>query len=159
MHKGETLKLSVTDAEASGVEFRFGGPQVKTVVASKDGTEFSISSSTSTWTAGFYRWQAWASYPDQTAAVIGTGTLELTDVLAVGDQRSTARKTVEAIEAMMQGNASEMVKKYKINNRELERYSAAELLQLLTYWRQRLKTEERREMGISTLGPRIAVRF
>lgn len=159
MTKGETLKLAVTDTEASAVEFRFGGPQAKTVAATKDGSEFAISTPTTTWHPGNYRWQAWATYPDQTVAVIATGALDLADTLGVGDVRTTARKIVEMIEQMIAGNASEGVKSYRINNRELERYSVAELLQLLNYWKNQVKIEDRRERHGSTLGPRIAVRF
>ena len=155
MTKGETLKLSVSDGSASSVEFRFGGPQTRTVSATKSGSDFSISSDTSAWTPGVYAWQAWATYADATKAIIATGNLDLIDALGVGDVRSNARKMVEMIEAMMAGNASEGVRRYRINNRELERYSVAELMQLLTYWRERVRREERR----GGLGPRIAVRF
>ena len=92
------------------------------------------------------------------AEVIGPHTAD-PDALAVGDIRSTARQIVEKIEAMIAGNAGEGVRRYKINNRELERYSVAELLQLLSYWKAQVRIEERKELGKSALGPRIAVRF
>lgn len=155
MTKGETLKLSVSDGSASSVEFRFGGPQTRAVAATKDGSDFSISADTAGWTAGVYAWQAWATYPDSTKAIIATGNLDLADALGVGDVRSDARKMVEMIEAMMAGNASEGVRRYRINNRELERYSVQELMTLLSYWRERVRREERK----GGLGPRIAVRF
>ena len=87
------------------------------------------------------------------------GNIQLDDVLGVGDERTTARTIVENIEAMMKGNATEGVRRYKINNRELERYSVAELMQLLSYWRHRMMQEERKDRGNFGLGPRIAVRF
>jgi hypothetical protein len=159
MTKGETLKLVVTDASAASVEFRFGGPQTRAVTATKSGSEFSIAADTAGWTAGFYKWQAWATYVDATKAIITTGNVDVDAALAVGDVRSDARKMVEMIEAMMAGNASEGVRRYRINNRELERYSVSELMQLLSYWRERMKREERTAAGRSALGPRISVRF
>jgi hypothetical protein len=155
MTKGETLQLLVSDGSAASVEFRFGGAQTRTVAATKSGSDFSIAADTAAWTAGAYAWQAWATYADASKKIIGTGTLDLADALGVGDVRSNARKMVEMIEAMMAGNATEGVRRYRINNRELERYSVAELLQLLSYWRAQVKRENRN----GGLGPRIAVHF
>lgn len=155
MIKGETLKLSVTVADASAVEFRFGGPHTRTVTTTKSGDTFTGSTSTSAWTAGVYAWQAWATFADNTVAVVDSGELDVSDPLGVGDVRTSARKMVEMLEAMQAGNASEGVRRYKINNRELERYSVAELLQLLSYWKERAARERRG----GRLGPRISVRF
>lgn len=159
MTKGETLKLCVDDTLAASVEYKFGGPQTRTVSATKAGSEFSISADTTEWTAGVYAWQAWATYADSTKKIIATGTVDLAAALGVGDVRSPARKMVEMIEAMMAGNASEGVRRYRINNRELERYSVAELLQLLSYWKNQAKKEDCLAAGRSALGPRISVRF
>lgn len=155
MIKGETLKLFVTASTATAVEFRFGGPETRTVAATQSGSEWSISTATTAWTAGVYRWQAWATEADASVAVIAEGTFDLEAPLAVGDVRDPARKVVENIEAMIAGNASQGVRSYKINNRELERYSISELLSLLSYW----KAQARRERGNGGLGPRISLRF
>lgn len=159
MIKGETLEMSLTDADAVSVEFRFGGPQTRTVNATKSGTTFSVAADTAAWTAGAYRWQAWGTYAENVKRVIASATIDIEDALGVGDIRSTARQIVEKIEAMIAGNAGEGVRRYKINNRELERYSVAELLQLLSYWKAQVRIEERKAAGKSALGPRIAVRF
>lgn len=159
MIKGETLRIQVTDADATAVEFKFGGAATHTLTGTKEGDDWKATASTATWTAGNYAWQAWATYTDASKAVIDSGNFRLEDALAVGDVRTTAQQNIEAIQAMLTGNAAEGVRRYKINNRELERYSVAELLQLLSYWKAELKKEERLEAGRSTLGPRIAVRF
>lgn len=156
MTKGETLKLCVVDPCAVSVEFRFGGASVQTAAGVKDGTSFEASVSTTAWAVGNYRWQAWAIYEDDSTAITSEGSFELVDVLGVGDVRSQAEKMVDMIEAMIAGNASEGVRRYKINNRELERYSVEELLKLLSYWKQQLKRERHCGGG---LGPRIVVRF
>lgn len=159
MTKGETLQLCVVDGEAVSVEFRFGGPEVRALAATKDGSEFSLAADTAAWVPGAYRWQAWGTFADGSKRIIQGGTVDLAAALSVGDTRTPARQIVEKIEAQMAGNAAEAVRKYKINNRELERYSVSELMQLLSYWRERMKREERAEKGVSALGPRIAVRF
>ena len=155
MTKGETLKIEVTDADAASVEFRFGGASTQTVAGTKVGSLFSIAASTTAWTAGVYAWQAWATYADASKSIISSGTFTLEDVLGVGDVRSQAQKIVEMIDAQMAGNAAEAVRRYKINNRELERYSVAELLQLRSFWQSKVLKETRG----NGLGPRIAVRF
>lgn len=159
MTKGETLKLSVTAANTTAVEFRFGGPETHTVEATKTGDTFAISEDTAEWVPGAYAWQAWATDTDGIVAVIARGQLDIEDALGVGDIRTPARKMVQMIEDMMAGNASAGVRRYRINNRELERYSVSELLQLLSYWKNQQKREERVEAGRSILGPRISVRF
>jgi hypothetical protein len=73
------------------------------------------------------------------------------------DVRSNAAKAVANIEAMLSGTASLEARRYRINNRELERYTVGELLQLLSFWRRELWAEDRRAAGLSSLGPRIAV--
>jgi hypothetical protein len=159
MIKGETLKLEVTNPDTTAVEFRFGGPQTHNIAATKNGDTFTASTSTAEWTSGAYRWQTWATFADGSVSVISQGSLDLYDALGVGDVRLPARKVVEMIKAQMAGNAGEGVKRYKINNRELERYSSGELLQLLSWWTAEMKKEEKAGNGCNSLGPRISVRF
>lgn len=159
MIKGETLKLEVEAADAVGVVFRFGGAESRSIAAVQDGSKFAVAIGTADWTVGIYAWQAWATDAGGTVVVIARGSFELCDVLGVGDVRTSARKMVEMIEAMMAGNAAEGVRRYKINNRELERYSIEELLKLLSYWKSQVKKEERAAAGMSVIGARIAVRF
>ena len=66
---------------------------------------------------------------------------------------------VEKLEAMLEGNASKGVRRYKINNRELERYSVSELMEMLTYWKRQAAIEARKAKGVSVLGPRIEFRI
>jgi hypothetical protein len=73
--------------------------------------------------------------------------------------RTQARIAVAHIQAMLAGGATLEAKKYKINNRELERHSIAELLQLLSFWRRELSRESRLSSGISSIGQSISVRI
>jgi hypothetical protein len=159
MIQGETLQLAITIENTSEVVFRFGGAESKSITATKAGNLFSISTSTIGWASGSYAWQAWATSTDGVVCVAQSGSFQLDSELCVGDVRSSARKMVEMIEAMMAGNASEGVRRYKINNRELERYSVDELLKLLSFWKSRQLKEDRVQAGRSILGNRISVRF
>jgi hypothetical protein len=173
---GETYKLELSARSAASVRVLFGGASrqsadaVKTAdlstldMATGEADEvWAVEADTTTWMPGAYAFEAWATYESGAKTVLLRGKLvieaSLADAPEQMDVRSRAAQMVENIEAMMLGNASQMVRRYKINNRELERYSAVELLDLLRYWRQRLQVEERKSKGISALGPRIAVRF
>jgi hypothetical protein len=158
--QGETLRLSIPGTDDPQVEFRFGGASVIPAIPATltDGA----------WTAwlgtdylepGRYVWQAWAMDGDGGKRVLRSDGFSIAAPLDEGDVRSLARKMVEMIESQMAGNASEGVRRYRINNRELERYSVAELLSLLSYWKNQLRIEERRARGQSALGPRIEFRI
>jgi hypothetical protein len=162
---GETLSMQIKAEPLATVTVYLAGPAKKTIAAieSPAGSGcFAISADTQSWAPGAYAFEARQVSGGQNTS-IKRGTLQILtplDSIADGtDVRSTAAKAVANIEAMLSGTASLECRRYKINNRELERYSVAELLQLLTFWRRELSREERRNEGISTLGPRIQVRI
>ncbi len=72
-------------------------------------------------------------------------------------ERTKAREIIDKIENMMSKAPAEGVRRYKINNRELERYSMRELLDLLAYWRRRFRTADRKLQGKTSMGPDIQV--
>lgn len=173
---GETFKLTLSARTAESVRVSFGGSSRQTADAVKTGDlstmdqatgqvseVWEVKADTSSWMPGAYAYEVWATYPDETKEIVlrGKFTLEspLADLPDQTDVRSRTRQIVENLEAMISGQASQMVKRYKINNRELERYTVPELLSMLRYWRQRLQVEERKARGISAMGPRIEVRF
>ena len=94
--------------------------------------------------------------PDASKSVVSRSAFTVRDS---GFETSLAAQAVANIEAMLAGTASEIVREYQINNRRLANYSVDELLKLLSYWRNRLQAETRRDMNIPALGPRIAVRI
>lgn len=63
------------------------------------------------------------------------------------DRRSHAAKMVEAIESYLEGSAGEWVRKYKINNRELERHSIGELWTMLRHYKSAAAREAAKEAG------------
>jgi len=173
--KGETFRLNITARDAVSVSGVFGGAATHTVAGvleselqldpatGTQATVWVIKADTTTWAVGGYGYEAWVTFADGSKSLAVQGKFQL--VASVGslssgtDVRSQIQQTVDNLEAMMAGNASDMVKKYKINNRELERYSTAEILSMLKYWRSRLQSENRKAKGIYGLGPRIETTF
>jgi hypothetical protein len=156
---GETLQITVEADKAATVSFVFAGPSKHTVSATNDGAgNFSISTSTAGWAAGEYLWEATSSAAGVVKVITRQGLIVAAplDSVAVGsDLRSTARKAVEMLQTSLSGSSSAEVEMYKINNRELRRYSIAERIELLAFWRRELSKENRKAQGLSGLGQRI----
>ena len=135
---GETLDAKVCHATATDITAVFVGPGKHTLNFTQAGEEWTITQATADWSPGLYRWQLWVESPAG-KSVCGTGRMKveasLADLPEGTDNRTTAEKNIEAIETMLGGKASSAVKRYRINNRELENYSITELLALLTYWK------------------------
>ena len=156
---GETLTVTQDIADALSVQLRIGGAKVSAHAMTSVDQTWSVNVSTSTWPAGNYVLQIWATYADETTRIVGTSRLELSAAVSLGDPRSIARISFDNIKLMLAGQAKEGVKSYKINNRELERYSVAELLALKSHFAAEVIREERRERGNNALAPRILAHF
>jgi hypothetical protein len=68
------------------------------------------------------------------------------------DSRSFARRALAAIEATMEGTASEAAKRFTIRDREVWKYDTEELIALRNYYRAEVLAEEaaaRRAAGLS----------
>lgn len=157
--KGETLTITETIAEATAVEVRYGGPSTGTAAMTADGYEWTANIATDNLKAGDYAAELWATYTGNVKRIASRLSFTIRAGLAIGDIRSQARKALEAIETMLAGQANEGVRRYRINNRELERYTVDELLKLRSHFAAEVQREERKNKGLSGLGPRIAVRF
>lgn len=162
---GETLKACVSVSGAESVVAYVVGPSKQTVDFVEDGNQWKADADTSEWVAGAYRFEVWVTLDDGTRRIELRGSLAVTASLesqAGGedfDARTRAQRMVEKIEAMLEGNASLGVRRYKINNRELERFSKDELYRELAYWKRQLAIETRKAKGKSVLGPRIEFRI
>lgn len=160
---GETLQLSVSADPLGTVAFLVAGPAKHTLAATHDGGgNFSATADTATWLPGVYAMEARQTVAGVVSVVqrdFIAIQLSLADVAPGTDLRTTAQKAVENIEAMLSGSATLEARRYRINNRELERYSVSELLELLSFWKRRLMAEQRKAAGLSKLGPRIEVRI
>ena len=157
--KGETLTITETVADATAVEVRYGGPTTGTASMTASGGQWTVNIATDNMKAGQYSAELWATYAGDVKRIASRLSFTIRAALGVGDIRSQARKALEAIEAMLAGQANEGVRRYRINNRELERYTVDELLQLRSHFASEVQREERKNKGLSGLGPRIAVRF
>lgn len=158
---GETLKILIEAPESAGDgEMRIGGPMAATVPVMSTVEGWVFKQETAGMLPGSYAYQVWATFDDGTKAIVSRGTFVLVEALSDGqDVRSTARKNLDAIEAMLGKSDQVGVRRYRINNRELERYSVAELLKLRSFWALEVRKEERLASGKGALGPRIAFRF
>jgi hypothetical protein len=157
--QGETLTIQQTVTDATAVEVRLGGASTGTHSMAAVGSCWSVNIDTAAMEPGKYVAQVWATYAGAVKRIVSTEEFTLAAALKAGDMRTDARKALDMIEAMLSGQAKEGVRRYRINNRELERYSVAELLQLRSHYVAEVQKENRRNKGMTGLGPRIAVRF
>ena len=159
---GETFVVTVSADPAATVLVQFAGMQSRNVAATGSAGTFTASADTSGWIPGHYIFEAWATVAGH-RALVASGDLQIKPSAATiapgAEVRTQARIAVAHIESMLAGGATLEAKRYKINNRELERHSIGELLQLLSFWRRELSRESRRESASLALGSSIAVRI
>lgn len=158
---GETFSARIC-ADAESVVAYFRGPSSHDVDGEVTGDGWIISAETEGWEPGLYRWQAWATFADGSKKVVADYPLAVRASIQSDEggasYKSRAAEIVEKLEQMLAGgNVAQGVRRYRINNRELENYATSELLDLLRYWRKRLARENRLARGQSPNGPRIAV--
>lgn len=117
---------------------------------------------TETWGSGVYKWQSYVS--DGTDRyTIETGTIEILPDLTDGatDTRSIVKRTLDAIEAVIENRASIDQQSYTIAGRSLSRMSVEELLTLRDKYKSEYLQElqaEKIERGLGTKN-KIKVRF
>lgn len=139
----ETLKWSVSladypanDGWALGYEFRsnLGGSTGSFDAAGvANGSAFDVtvaSAITAPLLAGLYSYRAFVTKGTE-KFFVQTGTAEVSanfSATEAVDSRSIVKKTLDALEAMLQGKASLDQQRYTINNRSLDRYTPTELI-------------------------------
>lgn len=136
------------------------------VTATADGDEFAITvaASDNTLAAGRYHWAAFVAKAAERYQV-DSGVVEVKADLAAEvagyDVRSTARQTLEAIEAVILGRAGKDQQAYQIEGRRLDRTPIPDLIALRDRYRAIVNSEEQAERVAAGLAPkgRIAVRF
>lgn len=162
---GETLKACVSASGVTSVVAYIVGHEKHVVTFAEDSGSWKAEEDTTGWLAGPYAFEVWLTIDDGTRRIERRGTLTVAASLESTvpgdgfDPMTRAQRMVEKIEAMLEGNASSGVRRYRINNRELERYTLAELMELLAYWKRQLAMEKRKAAGQSVLGPRIEFRI
>lgn len=136
-----------------------------TITGSASGDEHSIlvpAATSAGYTPGSYDWRARVTKAGEVYTV-GEGrlTVNASFSAATYDARSQARKTLEAIEATLEGRASSSTLEYEIGNRRMKYIPLSELLQL----RDRYRAEVAREDAAAAVAAglpdrrRVYVRF
>jgi hypothetical protein len=105
---------------------------------------------TATWTIGDYWYQIYVGQSSfATRYTVEEGTVELeqsfSDVTGTIDNRSYVKKTLDAIQAVIQNRASKSQEKYSIAGRTLDRTPIADLLNLENEFRKRYIQEQQQE--------------
>lgn len=131
------------------------------VVASADGAVFAVTvaaATTAGYTAGTYSWAAQV-VNGTTKKTVDSGTLKVLPNLFAGsagtasDQRTHAKKVLDAIEAVIEGRASLDQQEFQIGGRMLKRMPVADLLR----FRARYKDEVEREAAAEKLANGMGV--
>jgi len=117
-----------------------------------------LASTTAGYKAGSYRWSARLSSAG-VSITLETGWIKVkTDPAAAGkaDPRGWARRTLEAIEAFLEGNATTAQAAMTLNGRSISRWSLNDLIA----WRDKLRAEVRtEESSTSGTGRTIKLRM
>lgn len=137
------------------------------IVAAGSGTDFLVEVSaavTGAYASGWYTWQAYIiRLADSQRVTIGTGRIELRQNLdaSSADPRTHARKTLEAIEAVMEGRATKEQESLAINGREIRLLSPEEIMKWRDVYRREVASEEAAaRLATGGLNPRrLQVRF
>ncbi len=124
------------------------GSTVITITASASGDDYLVSvgqSTTASYTAGDYRWQAYITRDsDSERLTIDSGTFEVVAnrSASTADPRSHAKTMLDKIESILEGRADGDVSAYSINGRSLTKLDITELLM----WRDRYRADYLREV-------------
>lgn len=136
------------------------------VAATASGTDHVASvaaTTTATYTAGRYRWRlVVTSGATRTTVESGWVTVEVDPAVSANyDRRSHARKVVDAIEAVIEGRATQDQMSMSIRDRTLARTPIADLLLLRDRYRAEVRAEENAERLTAGLASRnrLQVRF
>lgn len=131
-------------------------------VASGDDHLVNVAAATTTsWEPGSYEWRALASLSGEIYTV-ASGRMEVAPAFGVAvDARSQVRRTLEAIEATLEGRATSATAEYQIAGRSLKYIPIPDLLILRDRYRRDLRAEEDAAAVGAGMGARgrIYVRF
>ena len=157
-----------TTTDGWTLKFRFSGPQQIDVDSTADGAAHAITIDAATsggYIAGVYQFQRYVENTDGRRITLQTGSVEILENLTartgVYEGRSFARRMLDAIEAVMEGRATQRQKSMSIKDRAIELLSPAELVVERYRW-QRIVAQEEQDARIAQgqpAGNRIVTRF
>lgn len=162
---GDTLNFEVpvsgyASADGWALKFRLvprasgGAPIEFTTIAGTDGAAHLVqvgASTTAAWAPGVYSWTSWVERPGERYSVSRGQVSVLPDPASQTggyDARSQAEIALEAVNAVLQGRATDAVARYRINGREVERYSIPDLQRLRSLLEADV-ARERRAAGLA----------
>ena len=143
------------------------GSTVITITASASGDDFLVSvgqSTTASYTAGDYRWQAYITRnSDSERLTIDSGTFEVVAnrSASTADPRSHVKIMLDKIESILEGRADGDVAAYSINGRSLTKLDITDLLMWRDRYRADYLREVRRERSLNgtATGSTVVARF
>lgn len=155
---GETLKWRkfLTDYPATAgwtLKYYFRGPGAGfDEVATADGDDYLVvvaSATTAPLVGGDWFWQGWIEKGAE-KYLVASGQAKVTAALPASgstyDGRSSIKKILDAIDAMIQGKATQDQQEYQIGDRMLRRYPIGELVELRKTYAN-LYTQEQQTAG------------
>lgn len=157
---------SASDGWALSYVFRSGTQAAVTVNATGSGSEHSVSLSTTVttpWASGEWYWQSYATKSGQRKTV-GSGRIQVKPNFAGSgnfDPRSRVKRTLDAIDACIEGTADRDERMLSVEGFSLELRSVAELLSLRSTYVSLYQQEVNAERVAAGLGNRrkILTRF
>ena len=146
---GDTFKaeFSYEPPEGFALSFRINGPAgeeaTTRVFTVTEGVATIPAVTTATFLPGLYDWVLIRLSDDETFTVeSGTLSAIVRADLRTNQEKSHARKTLEAIEAVLEDRATLTQQSYSIKDRSLSRHSLAELLELRKYYKELVLREQ-----------------
>jgi hypothetical protein len=153
-------------AEGWTLQYVLNSPSSRIVMVAgdvvSDGEGFRItvpSAETKQWPTGEYQWIAVVTSADERFTVaLGRVKVEIDilDATSPQDTRTANERALANIDLMLAGRGGDGVLKYKIHERELERYSLTQLLELRAHFK-RLVRQERFDSGEKPLPTTIVI--
>jgi len=159
LRAGDTIAWteSISDYPATGgwslaFSLTAFGKTTVVITATTSGSDYAISvlpAVTKTWVAGKYDWQAYVykgtppTFTEKHTVEVGQVTIlpDLTQATSSTDNRSTAKKNLDMIEACLSGNTSPDIVNYSIGGRSLSRWSRQELFKERDIWKSEYQKE------------------
>jgi hypothetical protein len=168
---GDTLDFSTTVADyppGDGWTLKFrlvpraAGPTPILLTSAADGDAHRVQvgpTTAATWTAGDYSWTSWVEKTGARYTVSEGQVTLLPDpaVVTSRDNRSQVRKTLDAINAVIEGRATKDQQEYSIGDRTLKRMPIADLLKFRDRYRGEANAEANAERIAAGLGGRNRV--
>lgn len=160
------INLTAYPASLWAVKAYLRGPSRIDISAEKDGNLHVINVSadvTKNYKSGYYGFSLRAVNNYGEVEEIEAGSVEvITDLATVTgqvDTRSHAKKTLEALEAVIEGRATLDQERYRLNNRELFRTPLDNLIKLRNQYRAEVSREIAKASGKSIFGKVVRVKL